>query len=576
MGFGGVELAWLYPSWREEGDDDSRPPWLGQEWRDLVSFTKTEADALELGCDFTFGSSWPFGGSSVGAGDAAQTFDGLSEQRLHGSWEDPEDTPTFVVNHLSSAALARYADPLFSALGGALKGSTSALFCDSLELNTDRMWSEDLWTTFEERFGYSLRPFANGLDTNIDVRYDYRKLIGETIQREFYEAFTNLCRDHRAYARVQCHGAPTDLLHAYATVDVPESESLLFPPSFSRIAASAAAWAGKQVVSAEAFTCLYGFAGWDASAEEYWKKEKIGDLKLLADALFANGVNHLVWHGMPFQPSGKQVEFYASVHVGPDSPFAPDLTSFNTYLEKVSSLLKLGETYGGLGIYLPFEDALMRDRLPEHRRTPGANFHWEMRHAVPPAELEAYQPLWISYAFLKDAVVDEGVVRSRELRLQGLYVDCEWLDADSLKELHRLAEQGATLIWKRRCRQPGRGKDSSYTKMLEEILDHRNVLSSPAQLRPLLDGVEVPPYWARVVDDDLLIFFAHPNAKQIRYPMPYGLSAESENIQRELLLRWRDREFPLELRFEPCQSLMLIANARGTMEISPIEYKTIC
>lgn len=572
-GFGGVELAWLYPGWRaEEMEDDSRPVWLGQEWRDLLSFTKTEADALRLGCDFTFGSSWPFGGSCVEAGDAAQTFDGLSQQQLHGSWEDPDDAPTFVVNHLSSAALARYADPLLSALGDALKGSTSALFCDSLEVNTHRMWSQELWSRFEERFGYSLHPFVNDLDTDTDVRYDYRKLTGETIQREFYDAFTKICREHNAYARVQCHGAPTDLLQAYAAVDVPECESLLFPPSFSRIAASAAAWSGKQIVSAEAFTCIYGFPGWDAGAQKYWKKEKTGDLKLLADALFAHGVNQIVWHGMPYQPSDKEVEFYASVHVGPDSPFAPELATFNAYLEKVSSLLKLGETHSCLGIYLPFEDALMIDRLPEDKRTPGANFHWEMRHAVPPAEVEAYQPLWISYAFLKDAAVDNGFVRSRELSLQCLYVDCEWLDADSLVELHRLANKGATLIWKRRCRQPGRFKNSSYPKMLDDILAAANVLSNPAQLSPLLRGEELPPYWARVLDEDLLIFFAHPSAKQIRYPMRYGLSAESGIAERELGLRWGDRESPLQLRFEPCQSLMLTASAGGSVEITPIEY----
>ena len=364
-GFGGVELAWLHPAWLEETEDDKRRPlWLSAEWSELVAFTKSEADAMGVGCDFTFGSCWPFGGSWVRQEDAAQTFDGLSDQRLERSWEDAIHGPTLVLNHLSSAALNRYAGPLLAALHDALTGSASVLFCDSLEVATQQMWSPELWDKFEERFGYSMRPFSAQLDANSDVRYDYRKLIDETIRREFYEAFTKLCRDHGAYARVQCHGAPADLLQAYAAVDVPESESLLFPPTFSRIAASAAAWAGKPVVSAETFTCMYGFPGWDDSAEEYWKKEELPDLKLLADALFANGVNQIVWHGMPYQPAGKEVEFYASVHVGPDSPFADELGNFNSYLEGVSSLLKLGKPYAGLGIYLPFEDALMLDRLP--------------------------------------------------------------------------------------------------------------------------------------------------------------------------------------------------------------------
>jgi hypothetical protein len=53
-------------------------------------------------------------------------------------------------------------------------------------------------------------------------------------------------------------GAPTDLLTAFALVDVPETEALLYEPSFSKIAASAASLAGKKVVTAETFTCAYG------------------------------------------------------------------------------------------------------------------------------------------------------------------------------------------------------------------------------------------------------------------------------------------------------------------------------
>ena len=574
QGFGGVELAWIYPTWIEEDEDDKlRPALLEAEWRELLAFTKSQADALGLGCDFTFGSCWPFGGSWIGPEDAVATFDGISEQRLHCSWETPSHGATFVVNHLSSAALGRYAGPLLAALNPALSGSPSALFCDSLELDTDRMWSQELWTTFEERFGYSLRPFAHDLDGNPHVRYDYRKLIGETIRREFYEPFTHLCHNHNAYSRVQCHGAPTDLLQAYAAVDVPESESLLFPPGFSRIAASAAAWTGKPVVSAETFTCIYGFPGSEDSAKEYWKKENIRDLKLLADALFAQGVNQIVWHGMPYQPSGKEVEFYASVHVGPDSPFATELSNFNRYLENVSSLLQLGKAYGGVGVYFPFEDALMLDSLPDEERTPGANFYWEMRHAVPPTELDGHHPLWISYGFLKEAIVEKGLVRSRDLSLQALYVDCEWLDAESLQQLLRLANDGGTLIWKRLCRQPGRTEIVSYASELAHILARPNGAASRAAIKPLLVGENLPWYWARILQKDLLLFFAHPVAKEIRYPMPHHFSDQCGPVRRELLLHWNDGVFPIRLDFAANQSIMLLVSAQGGTRVIPLESR---
>ena len=225
-GFGGVELAWIHPSWLEESLLGApRPGWLSGEWSELVAFAKREADALGLGCDFTFGSSWPFGGSWVRAEDAAQTFDGLSEQRIRNSWEEQEGR---IVNHLSRGALGHYAAPLLATLRDALAGSRSALFCDSLEISTERLWSSELWAEFEARFGYGLQAFTDELDQHPNVRYDYRKFRGEVIRREFYQAFTDLCRSHGAYSRVQCHGAPTDLLAAYAAVDVPESESRVF------------------------------------------------------------------------------------------------------------------------------------------------------------------------------------------------------------------------------------------------------------------------------------------------------------------------------------------------------------
>jgi hypothetical protein len=72
MGFGGVELAWLWPSWLPWFDSDLIPRWLGSEWSRLVAHAKRYADRIGLGCDFTLGSCWPFGGSSVEANRASQ------------------------------------------------------------------------------------------------------------------------------------------------------------------------------------------------------------------------------------------------------------------------------------------------------------------------------------------------------------------------------------------------------------------------------------------------------------------------------------------------------------------------
>ncbi|MBS0261014.1 MAG: hypothetical protein JSS02_03585, partial [Planctomycetes bacterium] len=115
-GFGGVELAWIWPKWVEghaPGVD-----WLSEEWSDLIAFTKQEADRLGLACDFTLGSCWPFGGSVVTREMASQTLQGLSRQRLHGSWESARDL--MVLNHLNRESLRRYAAAMIPALSEAL------------------------------------------------------------------------------------------------------------------------------------------------------------------------------------------------------------------------------------------------------------------------------------------------------------------------------------------------------------------------------------------------------------------------------------------------------------------------
>ena len=120
------------------------------------------------------------------------------------------------------------------------------------------------------------------------------KLLSSYVIEEFYKPFTQKSHELGAYLRVQCSGAPCDIISSYATVDVPESEALLYEPSYSNIVASAAGLSGKKVVTSETFTCLYG------GPSDHHSHEQTADLKLLADALFANGVNHIIWHGKPF------------------------------------------------------------------------------------------------------------------------------------------------------------------------------------------------------------------------------------------------------------------------------------
>ncbi|MBN2464632.1 hypothetical protein JXD38_03280 [candidate division WOR-3 bacterium] len=608
-GFGGVELAFIYPLPGQKRG----PDFLSQEWSRMVAFARRYCESLGLGCDFTFGTLWPFGGTFVSEADASQRYDGPSPERPGRSWELPEEGR--ILNHLDRQAFYRYADRLVSALpvsefrGSGVQGAwlesvksaesvddipgpasavPSALFCDSFEVETEGLWTAGFGERFRERFGYDILPFMPKLDEHPDVRYDYRKLIADYVQHEFYEPFTEYSHRHNSFTRVQCHGAPCDLLSAYAAADVPESEAVLFDPESSRMPASAAALTGKPVVSAEAFTCLYGWVPYPGPGP-HQGEEQVGDLKLLADALFANGVNHVFWHGMPYQPQAASLKpqaaqaqaqamspnrFYASIHVGPDSAFAAELPEFNAYMERVCAAMKLGSPYSEVAVYLPIEDQWMKGELPMEQQKPSARYHWEMHYLRPPAELAGRQPLWVSASFLRKARFEDGVLQVVDARFGLLYVDCEWLDADGLAEIARLAKEGLPVCLKRLPKRPGRAVDKSEAKKhgaaLEALRRLSNVSSdfgSLLQEPPIVRGEDAPDFWCRAVDDELLFFFGHPASRGLTYPMEHGQAANAGQVRRDVTFSISGIDsFRLSLDFGPCESLLLRVSRTGRVE----------
>ncbi len=587
-GFGGVEIAWLLPLWDPRGfESNSIPRWLGPEWTALVASTKRACEHRRLRCDFTFGSCWPFGGSHVGREHASKTFTGLSNQLLSHSWESCQGVTERIVDHLTAEALRVYSNRLMEALRPALSGARSALFCDSLEVHAQELWHPRLWDEFATRFGYRLEPFHAELDQHVAVRYDYRALIADVFLKEFFEEFVKICHENAADARVQCHGAPVDLLAAYAAVDVPESEAILFEPHFSRIAASAAALAGRPIVSCETFTCIYGFpSSRNPEPSRQWKRERLGDLRLLADAVIANGVNQIVWHGTPYNPPDGGNEFYASVHIGPDSPFASELADFNKYLETTCGLLRLGRVQSDLAAWLPLEDNWMAGRVPEQERTPAANHRWELRHVRIPRELESYQPLWVTRTFLADGNVVNGRLVVGPQSFAGLWIDCFWMDHAGLLQVARLADAGLPICLQRPPRQPGHIPSAEYSELLTQVMQRPNVTTNLEGLPvlPLLEGDDLPLFWSRRLDASVgpngrlvgsrLYFFAHPECRNVQYPLTWDQSQKTLAEERRVSFRTPAGAVSADLTFRPGASLLVLVWDDGVIESVPAMTST--
>jgi hypothetical protein len=585
MNFGGVEIAWIYPLYRYQkmyADkynrhypiDTSAQKWLSPEWSEMVAYAKSYADSIGLSCDFTFGSAWPVAGSHIDRAHMTRIYgDTTFRQALTFAWSYPDTQ--WVINHLDKNAFNMFAEPVGNALKEALKGPKSVLFTDSWEIKLNgknKIWTPGFEDVFQKTFGYDIIPYMrSGLDSFPDVRYDYMLLLDEYVTNGFYKPFVEKCKELGAWSRVQCLGSPTDVMTTYSLVDIPESEAMLNNPNYSRIVSSSACLASKNLVSCETFTCMYGFPA------TYLRREQTADLKIVADALFAQGVNHLVYHGMPYNPQGSDtIDFFATTYFGPGGSLTPELPAFNTYVERVSSIMQKGKVYSDVAVYIPYEDAVMKGAYPPERQRVWVWGEYEMRYLFPPKETEGYHPLWINRYFLEKADYHHGKLIVGDAHFSMLYIDVDYMDARTLKRVLALAKKGLPICLKHLPKQPGKIKSNEFEGMLSELFGLNNVSDDLIKVighPPLIEGENLPDYWCRIEKDSTLyVFLAQPLAKDLAYPIYSGHSLMKASDSRHLTFNINGKSFKEIVEFKPYQSVMLRISPDGEMEYVDIAF----
>ena len=566
--FGGVEIAWIYPM----GGDSTvqHPAFLSDEWSKSVAYAKKYADKIGMGCDFTFGTLWPFCDVNLHTGDQTRNyFDSVEIAKRTITWDHPKVAK--ILNHLDKSAFKRYAYRMNKGLSDAYKGSTSGVFVDSWEVETQYLWTRGFGDKFKEINGYDIEPYMRDKTllnhNNADVFYDYMKVLSDYVLNDFYIPYSQNATAVGAFSRAQCGGAPTDLLTAFSVVDVPETEAILYEPSFGRIPASAAALMNKSVVTSETFTCAYGWTSWSnkhgRGQSPYQGKEQIADLKLICDALFANGVNQIIWHGFPYNQLGDTTNyFYTTCEISMDSCHnlsGKQLSDFNAYMEKVSKYMRKGKTYSDMAVYIPLEDSWMGMEYPDSLQMPWSWGKYELRYIKTPAEFKGFQPLWINEHFLNDASYSHGKLHCGNMNFKVLYIDVQYMELNSIKTLIKLASEGLPIYLKRDPIQPGKNKDSNYSKLLSQLKSFHNVSSNVNIIyqKPLIDGENLPDFWVRQDNDDYYVFFANPMSQSIKYPLQYCYAFTDNGCQREIVVNHDGKSEHIVLNFNPRESLLM-------------------
>ena len=585
MNFGGVEIAWVFPLYRYQRMyakkynrnypiDTTAQKWLSPEWSEMVGYTKSYADSIGLVCDFTFGSAWPVAGSNIGKEHTSQIYGDTSfRQTLTFAWTWPDTQ--LVINHLDRDAFDRFAEPIAKALEPALKGSKSALFTDSWEIKlnaTNKIWTNEFDQKFKEKFGYDIIPFMDiGLDSFPDVRYDYMLLLDEYVTEGFYKPYVEKCKEMNAWSRVQCLASPTDVMTTYSLVDIPETESMLNNPNYSRIVSSSACLSSKPIVSSETFTCMYGFPA------TYLRQEQTADLKMVADAMFAHGVNQHFYHGMPYNPKGADsIDFFATTYFGPGGSLTAELPAFNTYMETVSGIMQKGKTYSDVAVYIPHEDGIMKGAYPPERQRVWVWGEYELRYIYPPDEVMGYHPLWINRHFLEQATLQNNRLIMGDASFSMLYIGVEYMDERALRRILEIAKKGFPICLKKNPTQPGKNKNEDYNDLLKQLNELENVSEIFQEIidhPPFIAAEELPDYWSRVeANGTHYIFLAQMKSKDLKYPIYSGQSFIDNSETKEITFHINGKTIFKEITFKPYQSVLLKVLPDGNVESLDITF----
>jgi len=190
-----------------------------------------------------------------------------------------------------------------------------------------------------------------------------------------------------------------------------------------------------------------------------------------------------------------------------------------------SSYYTTSKPYTDVAVYLPLEDSWMKVEYPDSLQFPWVWGEYELRYVHPSEGLKGYQPLWINHYFLEQAEIKDNQLVCGQGGFSSLYVDVNYLDREVLQTILEIAQQGFPVCIPNRPAEPGRNKTGDYEDLLQELCSLPNVSAefTDIAVNPLLvHGAEKVDFWCWTIGNDAYIFFAHPQAQNLSYPLEYG------------------------------------------------------
>ncbi|MFD2936930.1 glycosyl hydrolase [Spirosoma flavum] len=475
-GIGGVHII---PIYGVKGYEKQFIPFLTDRWLAVFAHTVREGKRLGLGVDLTTGTGWPFGGPHVSPDMAAKEWKINNDKLTSIPTKQQVKRPApggqgLVIDYFSKQAVEQYLQQFDSTLIR-LPEKPRAVYNDSYEVYGAN-WTDNFLTEFQVRRGYDLNnQLAAFLDTtrtetSLLVHQDYHQTLAELLRDGFAKTWSDWAHKAGYRTRNQAHGSPGNLLDLYALADIPETESFgssrfAIPglrvdanyevdrfgtpnPLAMKFASSTAHLMGKPLVSSETGTWL---------ANHF--QVSLSQIKPQVDELFASGINHIFYHGIPYSPQAETWPgwlFYASTNYGPTSHFWPHLPLLNHYIERCQARLQTSKPDNDVLVYFPIHDL-----WTTQAKSAGGIHQLEVHHVErwllpqPFGQLceqlstRGYSIDYISDGLLSSLTASKQGIRSISGAIYQVILvpRTTYIPETSLRELAKLARQGAKIVF---------------------------------------------------------------------------------------------------------------------------------
>jgi hypothetical protein len=473
-GIGGVSIV---PIYGVKGAESEFLEYLSPTWQEMLQHALEEAERLNLEAGMTLGTGWPYGGPWIPDSLAARKMDpktmepGFTVQKVKRAAPGGNGLVLDYYNHASLETHLAQFEALFSKLEQK-QLSLHSIYHDSFEA-FGANWTFDFEDKFRQRWGYDLLKAAPGLLKNPDQYHDtihihYQNTIDALLKSEFTAPLSSWCRQNNTFLRNQAHGSPANILDLYALAGIPETEIFGYsnfripglrqdtafnPDSFGqpdplvmKFASSAAHLTGKKLVSSETATWL---------GEHF--RVALSQVKPQVDELFTAGINHIFYHGAPYNPPEVEYPgwlFYASTNFGTESDLWPDLPELNRYIANCQQLLQNSLPDHDILLYFPIYDLWSKPGPNHglHQLTVHHPENWLHNQAVG----NVARQLWkdgFTFDFISDSLLQQIDAKGQQLQIGGnnyraiLVPPAKYLPLETGLKLQALAANGATVIY---------------------------------------------------------------------------------------------------------------------------------